>query len=149
MKSLILILATWCGSGLAPFAPGTFGTLAAIPLYLLVSRLDLPLYIAFLLAFSVLACWVAGRAEELFGKHDAGQIVIDEVAGYLLTMLAVTPTMPHVIAGFFLFRLFDIVKPPPARQIDRQMKSGIGVVLDDLAAGVYACLTLHLLSRWL
>jgi phosphatidylglycerophosphatase A len=64
-------------------------------------------------------------------------------------MVAVTPTWPHVIAGFFLFRFFDIVKPPPARQIDRSMRSGTGVVLDDLAAGVYACLALHLLSRWL
>lgn len=149
MKSLILVLATWCGSGLAPVAPGTFGTLAAIPLYLLIARLELPLYLAFLALFVILACWVAGRAEELFGKHDAGQIVIDEVAGYLLTMVAVTPTWPHVLAGFLLFRFFDIVKPPPARQIDRRMQSGTGVVLDDLAAGLYACLAMQLLVRWL
>lgn len=144
-----MVLATWCGSGLAPVAPGTFGTLAAIPLYLLVARLELPFYLAFLALFTMLACWVAGRAEALFGKHDAGEIVIDEVAGYLLTMLAVTPTWTHVVAGFFLFRLFDIVKPPPARQFDRYLKNGTGVVLDDLAAGAYACLSLHLLARWL
>jgi phosphatidylglycerophosphatase A len=149
MKSLIFVLATWCGSGLAPVAPGTFGTLAAIPLYLLLARLNLLPYLLFLAVFSLFACWVAGRAEELFGKHDAGEIVIDEVAGYLLTMAAVTPTWPHVVAGFFLFRFFDIVKPPPARQIDRTLRSGTGVVLDDLAAGLYACLSLHLLARWL
>jgi phosphatidylglycerophosphatase A len=149
MKSLVFVLATWCGSGLAPVASGTFGTLAAIPLYLLVAPLSLPSYLAFLAGFIVLACWVAGRAEEQFGKHDAGEIVIDEVAGFLLTMVAVTPTWPHVVAGFFLFRFFDIVKPPPARQIDRHMRSGTGVVLDDLAAGVYACGALHLLVRWL
>lgn len=149
MRKLVFVLATWFGSGCAPIAPGTFGTLAAIPLYLLVSGFSLPLYIGFLLLFTLFACWVAGRAEELFGRHDAGQIVIDEVVGYLTTMVAVTPTIVHIAAGFFLFRLFDILKPPPARQIDRFMLSGTGVVLDDSAAGVYACLCLHLLSRWL
>lgn len=147
MNGLVKMLATWFGSGLSPLAPGTAGTAAAIPLYLLLSRLPLPWYLAFLVVFSAVACWVADRAEAIYERHDPGLIVIDEVAGFILTMAGVPFGWREILAGFVLFRFFDVVKPFPARTIDRQMKNGCGVVLDDLAAGLYACLALHLLTR--
>jgi phosphatidylglycerophosphatase A len=143
----VKLLATWGGSGYAPVASGTFGTLAAIPFYLLLAQLPLPLYLLTLVAFLFLACWVSGRAEIIFQEQDSGKIVIDEVVGYLVTMTAIPLEWRSVVVGFFLFRFFDIVKPPPARWFDRQLKNGYGVVLDDVAAGVYAWLVLWLLAR--
>ena len=149
MRRFVLLTATWGGTGLSPFASGTVGTLGAIPFYLVLSRLPLPLYLLSTVAFTLFACWVSGLAEELFGEHDSGKIVIDEVAGYLVTMIAVTPSWQAVVAGFLFFRLFDITKPQPARWFDRSLKNGYGVVLDDVAAGVYACVATHLLLRYL
>jgi phosphatidylglycerophosphatase A len=149
MRRFIVIMATWLGAGYSPFASGTVGTLAAIPLYLIYAHLSLPLYVATLIPFFFLSCWVSGRAEEIFGEKDSGRIVIDEVIGYLVTMTGAPFSWPAVIAGFFLFRLFDIVKPQPARWFDRHLKNGYGVVLDDVVAGVYACICLHLALKFL
>ena len=90
----------------------------------------------------------AGFGEELWGEHDSGKIVIDEVAGYLVTMTGVAVSWKWAAAGFFLFRFFDISKIEPARYCDRHLKNGYGVVLDDVVAGIYACLALHLLVRF-
>jgi phosphatidylglycerophosphatase A len=149
MRRFVIVCATWGGTGFSPFASGTVGTLAAIPLYLALSRLSLPLYLLTAVAFTLFACWVSGHAEAIFNEKDSGKIVIDEVAGYLVTMIAVPHTWQGVAAGFFLFRLFDIVKPQPARWFDTSLKNGYGVVLDDIAAGVYACLATNLLLRYL
>ncbi|GFO53168.1 phosphatidylglycerophosphatase A [Geomonas sp. Red276] len=149
MKSFIVLAATWFGTGFSPFASGTVGTVGAIPFYLALSFLPLPLYLLTTAAFTLLACWISGRAGVIFGEHDSGKIVIDEVAGYLVTMIAVPPTWQGVVAGFFFFRLFDVTKPQPARWFDRSLKNGYGVVMDDIAAGVYACLATHLLLRFL
>jgi phosphatidylglycerophosphatase A len=150
MNGIVRLLATWGGTGYSPVASGTVGTLGAIPLFLLLARLPLPLYLLTVVALIPLAAWVAGRAGIMFGEHDSGKIVIDEVVGYLVTMAAVPATWQNVLAGFLLFRLFDIVKIPPASTFDRQLKNGWGVVLDDVAAGVYAWLALRLLLRfWL
>lgn len=149
MRRFIIITATWGGAGFSPVASGTVGTLAAIPLYLIMARLPLNLYLATLVPFFFLASWVSGQAETVFGEKDSGKIVIDEVMGYLITMAGVTLSWQSIVAGFFLFRLFDIVKPEPARYCDRQIKNGYGVVLDDVVAGIYACIALHLLLRWL
>jgi len=148
MNFLIKLLATWGGSGYAPFASGTFGTLAAIPFYLMLAKLSLPLYLLTLTAFFFLSCWASGKAEVIFHEKDSGKIVIDEVVGYLVTMIAIPFDWRYMAAGFFLFRLFDIVKPPPASWFDRKMKNGYGVVLDDVAAGVYAWLCLLILARF-
>jgi phosphatidylglycerophosphatase A len=148
MNLFIKVLATWGGSGYAPFASGTFGTLAAIPFYMALARLPLPLYLLTLTAFFFLSCWVSGKAEVIFNEKDSGKIVIDEVAGYLVTMTAIPFDWRFMAAGFFLFRLFDIVKPPPARWFDRQLKNGYGVVLDDIAAGVYAWICLLIITRF-
>lgn len=149
MRGFIILTATWGGSGYSPFASGTVGTLAAIPLYLLLARLPQYLYLITLVAFFFFACWVSGEAERIFDEKDSGKIVIDEVIGYLVTMAAVAPSWTNVIVGFFLFRFFDIVKVAPARYFDRQMKNGWGVVLDDVVAGCYSCVLLYLVQRFL
>lgn len=144
MRRFVIISATWFGTGFSPFASGTVGTLGAIPFYLLLSRMELPLYLLTTIAFTLFACWSAGYGEELWGEHDSGKIVIDEVAGYLVTMTAVPATWPGVLTGFLMFRFFDILKPQPARWFDRSLKNGYGVVLDDIMAGIYACAATHL-----
>jgi phosphatidylglycerophosphatase A len=149
MKGFVLLFATWGGTGYSPVASGTVGTLAAIPLYLVLAGLPLPLYLLTLFTFFFFSCWVAGRAEVLFAEKDSGKIVIDEVVGYLVTMTGVAVSWQAVVAGFFLFRFFDIVKIEPARSFDRHLKNGYGVVLDDVAAGIYSCLALHLLQRFM
>jgi phosphatidylglycerophosphatase A len=130
-------------------ASGTVGTAAAIPFYLLIANLSTPVYIVAVAAFTVFSCWVSGRAEGIFQEKDSGRIVIDEVAGYLVAMTAVPFSWKAVVLGFLLFRFFDITKIPPARFFDRQLKNGYGVVLDDVVAGVYSCLSLHFLLRYL
>jgi phosphatidylglycerophosphatase A len=147
MRRFVILLSTWWGTGYSPIASGTVGTVAAIPLYLLLGMLPIPLYLLLLIPLTIFSCWVSGRAEVIFNEKDSGKIVIDEVVGYLVTMTGAPFSLSAIILGFFLFRIFDIVKVPPANVIDRRLKNGFGVVLDDVVAGVYACLTLHLLLR--
>jgi len=149
MKRFVTLFATWGGAGYSPIASGTVGTMAAIPFYLLLARLPLSLYLLTLVPFFFFSCWVSGLAEDIFGEKDSGKIVIDEVVGYLVTMVGVPLTVQGVVLGFFLFRFFDIVKVEPARYFDRHLKNGYGVVLDDVAAGVYACGVLHLALRFM
>jgi len=131
------------GAGLAPFAPGTFGTLLALPLYWLlapqVEALEYLLMIVVLFCLGVWACGVTGRT---LGVADHGGMVWDETVAFLLVLLF-TPALPAwQAAAFLLFRLFDIVKPPPIRYYDRTLKSGFGVMLDDLIAAFYTLLVL-------
>lgn len=138
LRRLAFVLSTFFGAGLSPVAPGTFGTLAAVPLAYFVGQLAAPGQIAVLVGLSIVASWAAAETGRALGVVDAGRIVIDEVAGYLLAMLLVPVTWPNLLAAFVLFRFFDILKPWPASFFDRKVKNGVGVVLDDLAAGVYA-----------
>lgn len=142
-ERFVRIIATGLGSGYAPFAPGTAGTLVAIPVYLVLFPLSWPLYLLTVVALTFLAIHVSGSAEVLFGRKDAPRIVIDEICGFLFAMFCVTPTVVHIAAGFAFFRLFDIVKPFPAGLIQRRLPGGYGVVLDDVAAGIYANLVLQ------
>ena len=149
MRRLIILLATWWGVGFSPIAPGTVGTLAAIPLFLILSLLPLWLYLSCVLGLTLLACWAAGRAEVIFKEQDHRAIVIDEVVGFLAVMVAVPPTWPFwpsLIAGFILFRAFDVIKPPPIRFLERTVKGGYGVVLDDVLAALYAHMVLRVFS---
>jgi phosphatidylglycerophosphatase A len=145
MRRFVILLATWGGVGFSPLAPGTAGTIAAIPLFLLLSLLPLYGYLPCVLAIGLAACWVAGRAEVIFGEQDNRRIVIDEVVGLLVTMAAVPLTWPLLLVGLCLFRAFDILKPPPIRLIERTVKGGWGVVLDDVMAGIYAHIALCIL----
>jgi phosphatidylglycerophosphatase A len=149
MRRFVILFATWWGTGYSPIASGTVGTAAAIPLYLLLVRLPILYYLLLLIPLTIFSCWVSGRAETIFDEKDSGKIVIDEVVGYLVTMTGVPLSFRSVILGFFLFRFFDVVKVPPANIIDRQMNNGCGVVLDDVVAGLYACVLLHIVLRFL
>lgn len=141
-------LAFGCGSGAAPLAPGTFGTLAAVPLYLLLEDVAPPLYLLAVAAMFVFGVWLCGRTAHDIGVHDHAGIVWDEIVGYLVTMLYAPAGWPWVVAGFALFRLFDIWKPWPIRLIDRRVRGGTGIMLDDLIAGIYAALVLMVLVRF-
>ena len=147
MNRFISILATGFGVGYSPIAPGTLGTLVAIPVYYFLSEIPSPLYEITLVGFFFLAVWVSQTAEIFFGKKDDQRIVIDEMMGFLITMLWVPKTILLIILGFSLFRLFDILKPFPIRHLEKRVKGGLGIVLDDVMAGVYANVVLHLIWR--
>lgn len=149
MRGFVIAAASWFGTGFFPVASGTVGTLGAIPLYILLAKMPLWLYLMTLVPFFFLASWVSGAAEGEFGEKDSGKIVIDEVMGYLITMAGAPLNWQSILIGFLLFRFFDIVKVPPARYFDRQVKNGYGVVLDDVVAGIYACAGLHVALRFL
>jgi phosphatidylglycerophosphatase A len=139
-----VLLAAWGPCGYAPVAPGTFGTLGAIPLCWALSRASVPVYLAVTAALAVVGVIAAQRAGRYWGAADASPIVIDEVVGYLVTMAFVPFTWPAALLAFLLFRVFDVTKPWPASAFDR-MKHGFGVLMDDVAAGVWAWLALQLL----
>jgi phosphatidylglycerophosphatase A len=132
-----VLLAAWGPCGFAPVAPGTFGTLGAIPLYLVLSRLSESAYVSATASLLLLGYWAAEHAGKYWGVADASPIVIDEVVGYLVTLALVPFSWQAVAAGFVLFRIFDVVKPWPASAFDR-VKNGFGVMMDDVAAGVWA-----------
>jgi len=140
-------LAFGFGSGLAKFAPGTFGTLVAVPLYLAISALPPWLYALTVVAAFALGVWICDTVSRDLGVHDHGGIVFDEFVGFWITMFLVPPSALAVLAGFVLFRLFDIWKPGPIRWCDRNVQGGFGIMVDDVAAGVVACAALHLLLR--
>lgn len=149
MRGFVVCAASWFGTGFFPVASGTVGTLGAIPLFLVLARLPLWLYLLTLVPFFFLASWVSGAAEREFGEKDSGKIVIDEVIGFLITMAGAPVHWRSIVIGFLLFRFFDIVKVPPARYFDQQVKNGYGVVLDDVVAGIYACVALRVILRFL
>jgi len=145
MKHFILILATGFGVGYSPVAPGTLGTLIAIPVYYFLSNISSPIYEITLIGFFFLSGWISENAEIFFGKKDDQRIVIDEIMGFLITMLWVPKTAILIVIGFFLFRFFDILKPFPIRRLEKKLKGGYGVVLDDVMAGIYANIVLRLI----
>lgn len=147
MRRLVILLATWWGVGYSPIAPGTAGTIAAIPLYLFLSALPKVYYIPCILMFALFASVVAARGGRIIGEEDSPRIVIDEVVGFLVTMSFLPLGWIYLFAGFVLFRFFDIVKPPPIRLIEKGVRGGIGVVLDDMVAGVYAQIALRIIYR--
>lgn len=128
-------LAYGFGAGLSPRAPGTMGTLVAIPLYLLLRPLPVGWYLLVLTGLILVGIWACGKAENEAQAHDPSAIVWDEVVGFLLAMTAAPTGWLWILAGFTLFRFFDILKPWPIRELDRRVPGGLGVVLDDLLAG--------------
>lgn len=148
LQSPACFFALGAGLGLSPKAPGTVGTLLAIPLLFLMpqSVLAYLLVVAVLFAFGVWCCDVCARE---LGVHDHPGIVWDEVVGYLLVMVAVPRTLMFVVAGFILFRIFDILKPWPIRWVDKRIHGGIGIMLDDVLAAVFAGLMLQLFHWFL
>ena len=148
MRFLILLLSSNFGLGYAPVASGTIGTLAGVPMFWSLSGTAPATQITAYLLLLALSCGVAEQAGRIYQTADDGRIVIDEMMGYLTTVLFLPFSWPTAVAAFVLFRFFDITKPPPVSTIDRRMKNGIGVVLDDVAAGLYAASTLRI-GLWL
>lgn len=143
----VVFLAFGLGSGLAPRAPGTAGTLMAVPFYLWFSQFGMPAYLAILLLSAVAGVWICGRASSRLGVHDHPGIVWDEFVGYWLTMVFASGSMLSVVLGFALFRLFDIWKPWPIRLADKKVSGGLGIMLDDLLAAIPAALLLYVLLQ--
>lgn len=141
-------LALGLGSGLAPVAPGTFGTLAAVPLYLLLQPLPPAYYFAVLVLAFLLGVWLCDVTARQLGVHDHPGIVWDEFVGYWITMLLAPPGWLWIAAGFLLFRLFDILKPWPIRWVDKRVGGGFGIMFDDVLAGVFGLAVLQLLAWW-
>jgi phosphatidylglycerophosphatase A len=145
LKRIVILIATGCYVGYSPLVPGTTGTLAAIPIYFLLSRLPPLYYLAIVLGSIYVAIWASDRAEVIFQSRDCRHIVIDEVVGFLVTMFIVPPTWRNILLGFFIFRALDIIKPFPIRALEERVRGGYGVVLDDIIAGIYANLIIHVL----
>lgn len=146
-EKLITFLATGFGSGLAPFAPGTMGTLVGVVICLLCLPLPWPIRLLIVIALLALSIYVAGQAEKIYQKKDDQRIVIDEIIGIQITMLPVAITVLHLCVGFVLFRVFDILKPFPINNLQR-LPGGWGVVIDDVGAGIYAGAIMWLLMFW-
>ncbi len=149
MLNPVHFLALGFGSGLIRPAPGTWGTLAGVPLYLAVVHYISPFSVTYLVLIALLfllGIYLCGRAAKDVGVHDHGAIVWDEIVGLLITFVWVPPTLVNLIIGFLLFRLFDIVKPWPIKLLDRHVHGGFGIMIDDVLAGVFACTLLILLQ---
>ena len=142
-RRLVHFLAFGFGSGKAPVAPGTFGTLIGIPAYLLLQPLATYIYVAVVAGLFGVGVWLCHVTERDLGVHDHPSIVWDEIVGYLITMFMAPAGWVWMAAGFLLFRLFDIWKPFPIRQIERRIQGGFGNMLDDALAAVYAWVVLQ------
>lgn len=148
-KKITEIAATWFYTGYSPVAPGTAGTIGALIFYLIFfSGLSPVIYIVVLIVLVISAIYVSTIFSFELGEEDPGCVVIDEVSGYLVTMLFIPFGIKYAVAGFILFRIFDIVKPFPARRLEK-LPMGYGIVLDDIAAGVWSNIILHLIVLYL
>jgi phosphatidylglycerophosphatase A len=147
LRRVAIAIATAGGVGYAPVAPGTFGSAVGLAVYAALRLVRVPgaEIAAIVLVFAV-GVWAAARAERHFGCTDPGQVVVDEVAGMLVTLVWIPVGVSGALAGFVLFRIFDVIKPYPARQLEG-LHGGLGIMADDVAAGVYANLALHLARR--
>jgi phosphatidylglycerophosphatase A len=144
-SKLVTLIATGLYSGYAPLTSGTFGTIPAVLITWFLIGDNLPLAVGVTIVAAIVSIWAAGEAEKLFG-HDSKRIVIDEWAGWFVTVLAVPVTWQNMLIAFVAFRFFDVVKIWPARQLEN-LPGGWGVTMDDLAAGIQACVATHLVIR--
>ena len=143
-----MFLATGFGTGYLPKAPGTWGTLVALPIHFLLVRTTPNNYAMILAALIVFGVLIAGSAEKILDKADPGCVVIDEIAGMLITLIGAPLNWKTIVVGFALFRFFDILKPFPVNIADQRFHGGIGIMLDDLIAGLYGLIVLQILLRF-
>jgi len=141
-------LALGFGSGLSRFAPGTAGSLVALPIFLCMPKANHFFYLSILVILFIVGLWCCGKSAKLLGAHDHPAIVWDEIVGMLVTLFMIPLTPLYLLLGFLLFRFFDIVKPWPIGWVDRRVDHGMGIMLDDVLAGVMAWLVLQALIRW-
>ncbi|MDD5730142.1 MAG: phosphatidylglycerophosphatase A [Candidatus Omnitrophica bacterium] len=144
LKSFVKFISTFCYIGYLPFAPGTFASLAALVIYFLAKGNILNLAVL----FTVLGFLVSGRAERVFDRKDSPRIVIDEVSGMLISLLFLPYNPKVAVCAFVLFRIFDISKPAPLRRL-QNLRGSSGVMLDDIAAGLYANIILQVVLRFI
>ena len=148
-RALAIAIGTGCGAGFSPFASGTVGSAVGVALYVSLSSAGLPVVlIAVVLLFPV-GVWAAGVCGKRYGAHDHGRIVVDEIVGQLIALASFPARPGWLLAGFLLFRLFDIWKPFPAGRIDERWRTPLGVMADDVVAGAYANLTLQAVRAFL
>lgn len=148
MNAIAKLVATALGAGYSPIAPGTCGTAVTVPLVWALASLPAWQFAIVALVITAIGIAAAQRADRAWGTHDSGRIVIDEVAGYCLTMVPVArDAWPTLLVGFVVFRALDITKPPPIRWLDQNLPGGWGVVLDDVAAGVLGAAVMLVLDR--
>lgn len=134
------------GSGAIPVAPGTFGTLMAIPFYLALAKLPLLAYVLFVILFIAASSWLSERLSREVNFHDHPGMCIDEFAGFFVTMIHAPVGIGWIILGFVLFRFFDIIKPWPIRLLDEKVHGGFGMILDDVVAGLFAMLIIQIIN---
>ena len=147
MKNKIInFLATGACIGLLPKMPGTLGTLWGIPLVYIFSSYQPHIYVAGAIVIFIIASYICGEAEKNFGGKDPSKIVIDEILGFMVAFFLLEFTLYNVIIVFLLFRFFDILKPFPIGYLDRRIKGGTGIVLDDAVAGIFANIVMHLIN---
>ncbi len=143
---LIKLLSSGFYSGYTPFVPGTAGTFLGVLIYVFLMPESVYLYFLILIAFIVIGIFLSSRAELVYNKKDDQRIVIDEVAGYLVSMFLLPSKFSVMVFGFVVFRIFDCVKPYPINKL-QNLKSGVGVMADDIMAGLYTCACLHIINR--
>jgi phosphatidylglycerophosphatase A len=151
-QKITVLVATFFWTGKVGKAPGTMGTLATIPLWLILVRLPVVWYMTVVIALTLVGIFAAQAYEHLTNKHDAKEIVIDEVVGFLITLTWLPVTWQTVLGGFILFRFFDIIKPWPIKMLDQKVKGGVGVMIDDIAAGLISSIILQIIytqTSWL
>lgn len=147
LRNPVHVLAFGFGAGLSPRAPGTAGTVLGVFIYLALAPLALEYYVAVCGILFLAGTWICGKTARDLAVHDHGGIVFDEIVGFLVAMIALPPAWPWILAGFLLFRVLDIVKPWPIGWLDRRVRGGFGIMLDDLLAGLAAWALLQLASR--
>jgi len=151
MRRAAVVLATVGGAGYFPIAPGTVGSAVGVLIYWFTRQWPFSWQLGLVAAVTVAGTWAAGVAATHFGREDPGHVVVDEVAGQLVTFLLTGAGLSGAVIGFFAFRLFDIIKPWPANRFER-LPGGVGIMADDLMAGVYANIVLQVIAyfapRW-
>lgn len=148
LRNPVHLLAFGFGSGCSPKAPGTAGTLMAVPLCLALSVLPATYYLMVVVLAFVAGIWICDRTAKTLGVHDHGGIVWDEFVGFWITMFLLPISWISVLLGFVLFRLFDIWKPWPIGWLDRKVSGGFGIMLDDVVAGIYAAILMQMAWYW-
>lgn len=149
LSNPVQMLAFGFGSGLVKKAPGTMGTLVALPLYYTLIQFPKNTYLLILILVIISGVWICGKASDEIGVHDHGGIVWDEIAGYLLTMYWVAFSWQNMLLGFVLFRLFDILKPWPINWLDRRVEGGLGIMVDDLVAALMGATCLYFMTPFI
>jgi len=144
-----MFIATGFYSGYLPKAPGTWGSLVGLVLFFLLHNLNLEMYLGVVAGIFLIGTFAAGEAEKIMDRQDPGLVVIDEIVGILITMIAIPATPLAMVLGFIIFRIFDIFKPFPVGFVDQRLHGGLGIMLDDIVAGLYSLIVLQLVVRFI